>query len=149
MENNTNLILRQDVLALGKVELQTYGKEEAERLIEEGWADPTKLLVDSKKYLELLTAFNKAMKAAAVSELEGSNGKAEIGNAKISLGNTGDRLDYAADPIYVELKSKLDARVALLKLAKKQQDSLYDNMGIEVPKVPVKTFGEIVPKITL
>lgn len=149
MAEETNLILRQDVLALGKIELQTYGKAEAERLIDEGWIDATKLMVDSKKYLELLTAFNKAMKAATIAELEQSNGKAEVGNAKISLGNTGDRLDYTLDPIWVELKIKLDSRTELLKLAKKQSDPIYDNMGIEVPKVAVKTFGEIVAKITL
>lgn len=151
MENaqQTNLVLRQDVLALGKVELQTMGKEEALRLIDEGWANPVQLLVDSKKYLELLTAFNKAMKKAAIEELERSAGKAEISGSKITLGNTGDRLSYADDPIYADLKAKLDARVEVLKVARKQADAMYDSEGIEIPKVSIKTFGEVVPKITL
>jgi len=143
-----NLVLRQDVLALGKVELQTFGRAEAERLIEEGWHDATKLLIDSKKYLEVLTAFNKALKQTAVDELT-ATGPVGIGNAKITLGNTGDRLNYADDPIYVELKAKMDSRVELLKLASKQASPIYDHMGIEVPKVGIKTHGEIVPKITL
>ena len=149
MAEETNLVLHQGILALGKQELATYGKAEAERLIDEGWADPVQLMVNSKKYLEVLTAFNKGMKEATITALEKCNGKAEVSHAKVSLGNTGDRLDYAADPIYVELKARMDERVALLKLAKKQSGALYDNMGIEVPKVPVKTFGELVPKITL
>ena len=151
MENaqQTNLILRQDVLALGKVELQTMGEAEAQRLIDEGWANPVQLLVDSKKYLELLTAFNKAMKGAAIEELEKNAGKAELSGSKIVLGNTGDRLSYADDPIYADLKAKLDARVEVLKVARKQADAMYDSEGIEIPKVSVKTFGEIVPKITL
>ena len=149
MATETNLKLHQGILSLGKVELATYGKMEAERLIEEGWADPVQLMINSKKYLEVLTAFNKSMKEATIAELEKSNGKREEGSTKVALGNTGDRLDYAADPIYVELKAKMDARVALLKLAAKSSDSIYDHMGIEVPKVPVKTFGEMVPKITL
>lgn len=146
--NETNLILRQDVLALGKVELQTFGKQEAVRLLDAGYADATKLMIDSKKYLELLTAFNKALKEAAVDELTAS-GPISIGNSKIVLGNTGDRLDYAADPIYVELKKALDDRTMLLKTAAKMGTRMFDEEGTEVPKVPVKTFGEMVPKITL
>lgn len=147
--NNTELRLLPDVLALGKIELQTIGEAEAKRLLDEGFVDATKLLVDSKKYVELLTAFNKAVKAAAVVELEQSNGVVGIGTTKITLGNTGDRLDYAADPIYAEMKKTLDDRTALLKLAYKASSAIFDSEGIEVPKVPVKTFGEIVPKISL
>ncbi len=147
--NETDLILKKDVLALNKEELQTYGKNIAKNLIEEGWADPITLMVQSKKYLEILTVFNKAMKEATIIELGKHSGKATIGNAKIALGSTGDRLDYSNDPIWVELKEKLDSRTELLKMAYKQKENLFDNMGIEVPRVSIKTHGELVPKITL
>lgn len=45
-------------------------------------------------------------------------------------------LQFAEDPIYVELQAKLKAREELLKAA--QNSTIYDEEGIEVPKVSVK-----------
>ena len=45
-------------------------------------------------------------------------------------------LQYAEDPIYAEMQSKLKAREELLKTA--QNNTIYDEEGIEVPKVSVK-----------
>jgi hypothetical protein len=45
-------------------------------------------------------------------------------------------LQYAEDPIYADLQAKLKAREELLKVA--QSSTIYDDEGIEVPKVSVK-----------
>ena len=45
-------------------------------------------------------------------------------------------LQFAEDPIYAELQVKLKAREELLKAA--QNSTIYDEEGIEVPKVSVK-----------
>lgn len=45
-------------------------------------------------------------------------------------------LQFAEDPIYAELQAKLKAREELLKAA--QNSTIYDEEGIEVPKVSVK-----------
>jgi hypothetical protein len=45
-------------------------------------------------------------------------------------------LQYAEDPIYADLQAKLKAREDLLKVA--QSSTIYDDEGIEVPKVSVK-----------
>ena len=45
-------------------------------------------------------------------------------------------LQFADDPIYAELQAKLKAREELLKAA--QTSTIYDEEGIEVPKVSVK-----------
>lgn len=45
-------------------------------------------------------------------------------------------LQFAEDPIYSELQAKLKAREELLKAA--QNSTIYDEDGIEVPKVSVK-----------
>jgi hypothetical protein len=45
-------------------------------------------------------------------------------------------LQYSDDPIYADLQAKLKAREELLKAA--QNNTIYDNEGIEVPKVSVK-----------
>jgi hypothetical protein len=56
--------------------------------------------------------------------------------------NTGDRLDYATDPIYAQIQEQLKEREALLKVAFKSKQPIYDEHGAEVPKVPVKTHGK-------
>lgn len=45
-------------------------------------------------------------------------------------------LQFAEDPIYADLQAKLKAREELLKVA--QNSTIYDDEGIEVPKVSVK-----------
>lgn len=47
--------------------------------------------------------------------------------------NGGNTVNYSEDAIYCELKSDLDSRVELLKLAQKQ--NVLDMYGNEVPKV--------------
>lgn len=49
--------------------------------------------------------------------------------------NGGAIANYTEDPIYAEIKSKLDDRKMLLDVALKSNNSIYDNEGIEVPKV--------------
>jgi hypothetical protein len=66
---------------------------------------------------------------------------------EFSTMNTGDRYDYAADPIYADIARQLKEREELLKLALKSANPIYDHEGIEVPKVPVKTFGSEVIKL--
>jgi hypothetical protein len=60
---------------------------------------------------------------------------------EFSLRNTGDRLDYAQDELFAQLTEKLKQRKDLLNLAYKSNESIYDNEGVEVPKVGIKTHG--------
>lgn len=59
--------------------------------------------------------------------------KTQIYGVEFTPVNGGDTLNYSEDPIYCQLKSDLDARVELLKLAQKQE--VLDTSGNEVPKV--------------
>lgn len=45
-------------------------------------------------------------------------------------------IQFAEDPVYADLQAKLKAREELIKTA--QHNEIYDNEGIEVPKVSVK-----------
>jgi hypothetical protein len=59
-------------------------------------------------------------------------------NVSVSQGAT--ILDYNQDIIYDDLAAKLKERKALLDLAYRQTDPIYDNDGIQVPKVKVKNY---------
>lgn len=59
--------------------------------------------------------------------------KAIINGVEFTPVNGGNTINYSDDEIYNELKSDLDARVELLKLAQKQV--VLDTYGNEVPKV--------------
>lgn len=50
------------------------------------------------------------------------------------------QMDYDSDPIYSDLKAKLDARKKQLDLVAKSGVTMYDDQGFEVPKVGVKGY---------
>lgn len=56
-----------------------------------------------------------------------------------TLKNGGTKLDYEVDHVYSELTGKLKARKELLDIVHKTGQQLFDDEGIEVPCVPVKT----------
>ena len=59
--------------------------------------------------------------------------KIKVLGVEFSPINGGNTVNYAEDEVYQILKSDLDARVELLKLAQKQE--VLDTSGNEVPKV--------------
>lgn len=61
--------------------------------------------------------------------------KTNVLGVEFSPVNGGNTINYSDDPIYNALKSDLDARVELLKLAQKQD--VLDTYGNEVPKVSI------------
>lgn len=64
----------------------------------------------------------------------------EIASFEVKKVTGGAILDYEADHKYVELKYALDERKKVLDTARKMKEALYDSEGIEIPKVPVKTY---------
>ena len=50
------------------------------------------------------------------------------------------QMDYESDPIYADLKAKLDARKKQLDLVTKTGTTIYDDSGFEVPKIAVKGY---------
>lgn len=79
-------------------------------------------------------------------EEQGRNEAEKYGNktfkfhgVSFTLKNGGTKLDYEVDHVYSELTEKLKARKELLDIVHKTGQQLFDNEGIEVPCVPVKT----------
>lgn len=58
----------------------------------------------------------------------------------ITYNQGGKILDYSEDPIYHSIKLMLDDRKALLDLAFKSQNNIFDSEGVQVPKVPIKSY---------
>ena len=63
----------------------------------------------------------------------------KLHGVSFTLKNGGTKLDYEVDHVYSELTAKLKARKELLDIVHKTGQQLFDDEGIEVPIVPVKT----------
>ena len=128
------------VPSISKKEIKVKAKEDSDRLLDEGELDVAEVFTDATRVAEYLAEFIKNIKPS-INESE--YGKSyDIKSANISFRNTGDRLDYEQDEVYKELKEQLKAREALLKMAYKSKDSIYDGEAAEVMRVGVKTAGK-------
>lgn len=71
---------------------------------------------------------------------EAEKGVNSYANCEISRKNGGKILDYEKDEVYKKIKKALDERKKQLDSAYNFDGFLADNDGVEIPKVPVKTF---------
>lgn len=108
--------------------------------IEEGEISPIEAWVymhQVKNAIEALTSDSllrdrvKDLAAEKVQEIEDFELKTTTG---------GPILDYEADHVYVEKKYELEERKKLLDVAFKSKSTIYDSEGVEIPKVPIKTY---------
>lgn len=127
------------VPTLPKKEVVEKAKKDVANILEGGEVELANAFVDATRISEYLTTFVKELKQHITEDEYGKN--YEVKGASISFRNTGDRLDYDADPVYAELKAKLKDRQALLKTAYKSKEMIFDSEGVEVPKVGIKTVG--------
>lgn len=98
-------------------------------MIDEGNVDKLQFAANLFRLNEVVTAAATEMRNHLPLE------KTQIFGVEFIPVNGGNTLNYADDPVYVQLKADLDARVELLKLAQKQE--VLDTGGIEVPKVSI------------
>lgn len=127
---------------LSKKQLISNGKEAAKQILDKGEIEPVKALANAARLKEFINSLESELKSNVhIVETQTENG------VEISLSNTGDRLDYEKDEIYKELSEKLKERGELLKLSFKSKGTFYDEEGIEVPKVPIKTPSKEVIKL--
>jgi hypothetical protein len=122
-----------------KEEVIEAGSEIAKQMTDSGYFDAFELLSKAARNKEFWSAFDSEVRAK-ISDTPEKSYKAF--GCEFAMRNTGDRLDYASDPIYAQIQEQLKEREALLKTAFKSKTPIYDEHGAEVPKVPVKTFGK-------
>ena len=125
------------VPTISKKEVKAKAEQDAQALIDAGYADVADAFVDATRIAEYLTTFVRVLKKHISPEEYGKEYATK--SAKITFRGTGDRLDYEQDEVYKTLKELLKEREDLLKLAYKSKDMLFDSEGVEVPKVGIKT----------
>ena len=134
------------VPALPKKEIKEKAKEDVAKIVEGGEVELANALVDSARISEYLSTFVSELKPHITEDEFGK--EYDLKGAKISFRGTGDRLDYDQDEVYSNLKQALKEREALLKLAYKSKEMLFDSEGVEVPKVGIKTVSKQTVVIT-
>jgi hypothetical protein len=103
------------------------GKRMVDNVIENGDVDKHQFMANICRLKEVINSADSEMRKYLPFE------KLKYYGVEFTPTNGGETINYAEDEIYCQLKSDLDARVELLKLAQKQ--TIIDAYGNEVPKV--------------
>ena len=137
----SNLIIPSAINSLNKKEIQQLAVDSANALLNEGIQSPLAMYVTCKKIIEYYSTLVDKLKDSATDSGYKFNKQITLG-AKVEIRNTGDKLDYSSDTIYAELEAKLKARKELLNFSYKSYSAtIFDEEGIEVQKIPIKTNG--------
>lgn len=137
----SNLIIPSAIASLDKKQIQQLATNSVNDLLNDGTLSPLAVYINCKKIVEFYTTAIDKLKDSASTEGYKFNKQQQLG-AKVEMKNTGDKLDYSSDAIYAELEAKLKARKELLNFSYKSYSAtIFDEEGIEVPKVSIKTNG--------
>lgn len=108
--------------------------------VNEGNIDALPVYATFDKLEKLFKEAKSKVEEQGRDEAERHGGKTfKLHDVSFTLKNGGVKLDYEVDHVYAELTAKLKARKELLDLVHKTGNQLFDDEGIEVPIVPVKT----------
>jgi hypothetical protein len=136
----TRLSALDTMQAFSKKELKTKGATDAQNIVDAGEVDLTRAISNLTRLKEYVTELEKGLRP----HLEAN----EAYGVKITMKNTGDRLDYEQDDVYKSLKKEMEFRKELLNMAYKTNNPIFDKDGVEIPKVGIKTHGSLVPNIS-
>ena len=130
-------------MELSKKDLEQNGIQAADYLVQSG-EDVLPRYIEISRQIAMLEAEKKALKDTALDEraLYGSD-VVNMYGCKLSISNTGDRLDYGKDPVIAELKKQIKDRETDVKIATKSTGVYFDNEGVQVDRVPVKAGSEV------
>ena len=137
-----------DLLNQDKQTLQMEGYDHSRLLIEAG-EDATKLIIQARKVMEFLGSFVRGAESEAIDALTKNKEALTAFGSKMTLGSTGDRLNYKEDPIYNEMYNALKAREDLIKIARRMEEPIFDSEGVAVPKVSLSSVSRHVIKVSL
>lgn len=114
-----------------KKQAQTTGKQLAERIADEGNVSKHEALANLVRLAEVVNT--------AIAELKDrvSEEKVKVMGVEFTPMNGRKMPQYKEDDVYASLSKKLDQRKILLDTALKSDETIFDNEGVEVPKVSV------------
>lgn len=147
MHNNELLTLDADQIStmyhhsFSKKEAVKTGQELVNKVFENGELEPLAVFSNICRLKEVINSADKEFRDRLhITDVNSVNG------VSFKQNNGSQKLNLSEDPIYAELAEKLAARGELIKVATKSKDVIFDNDGIEVPKVSI-TFTK--PSITV
>lgn len=152
MPSSTDISVTLDSIDLdvSKKELQQMAKDNVKALADSGYLEAGQKYAKLSAFMIYAEAFKKELKDYAIDEvLMEDNSRAQMGNVLLEIANSGDRLDYDADPVHKALNVQLKARQKELKNSRSTTNIVVDPDGAEVPKVPVKTPSSTIIKATI
>ena len=115
-----------------KRDIQHSYKKYAKEVVDSGEVSAYELHAKAVRLKEAVNVFESTIKEHLPSENYDANG------INYTFVNGGELPQYKDDPIYSELYDQLKEREALLKVALKSKETIYDSEGVEVPKVSTK-----------
>jgi hypothetical protein len=110
-----------------KKEAIKTGKDLVINMLDSGTVDKLQFMANLARLKEVVNSADAEMRNHLPHE------KINVWGVEFTPVNGGNTINYAEDEIYQQLKSDLDARAELLKLAQTQQ--IIDAYGNDVPKV--------------
>jgi len=118
------------------IEKTTQGVNAIIEAVEAGVVNPLDAFASFNKLEKIFKEAKVKIDEMARDEAEKYNEKTfTFGKVEFTKKQGASRLNYAEDLYYSNLQSKLKAREELLKVA--QKSTVYDEEGIEVPKVSI------------
>jgi len=112
-----------------KKDIQTTSSYMVAKVLENGEHNPVELFAQAVRVNEALTVITDKLKQSLPKE------NFEAFGLKGVYAEGGETLNYSEDPIYADILAELKEREALLKVACKSKNEIYDSEGVEVPKV--------------
>lgn len=123
-----------------KKEIQTTTKNFAKNIIESGDFNKQEIYSQVIRLKETFNTLESEIKNSLTQE------SFEAFGLKGVFSNGGDKLQYTDDKTYSDILKDLKDREELLKTAYKSKKPIYDDEGVEVPKVsskPIKSSLKI------
>ena len=115
-----------------KKEIENNGRLFAKQILSHGEIDKYELFSQAERLATATANIRDEIKSHLPKE------KHSFFGIEVSPVNGRTMIQFNEDYIWSELKEKMQQREELLKVALKSDESIYDNEGIEVPKVSVK-----------
>jgi hypothetical protein len=118
------------------IEKTTQGINAIVEAVENGVVNPLDAFASFNKLEKLFKEAKVKIDELARDEAEKYTAKTfTFGNVEFTRKDGAKKLNYSEDLLYSNLQAKLKAREELLKVA--QKSTIYDDEGVEVPKVSI------------
>jgi hypothetical protein len=118
------------------IEKTTQGINAIVQAVENGFVNPLDAFASFNKLEKLFKEAKVKIDELARDEAEKYTAKTfTFGNVEFTRKDGAKKLNYSEDLLYSNLQAQLKAREELLKVA--QKSTIYDDEGVEVPKVSI------------